>query len=148
MADKRSSKTQSDAGADQIGDGREHDATSGSRARPSPEEAAGLSILGPSNVRGGAIGGVSDPVRDGSAGPLEHDEAPPAPASAAPSGDPADDLGGHGGYSLGQRDFGGTSYAADEREQTADHVGQSRRFLGDDTQADDAERHGRSLDTP
>ena len=35
------------------------------------EEAAGLSILGASSVRGGAIGGVSDPVRDGRAGPHE-----------------------------------------------------------------------------
>ena len=37
----------------------------------SDEERAGLSVLGSSSVRGGAIPGVSDPVRDGRAGPRE-----------------------------------------------------------------------------
>ena len=37
----------------------------------SDEERAGLSVLGGSSLRGGAIPGVSDPVRDGRAGPHE-----------------------------------------------------------------------------
>jgi hypothetical protein len=37
----------------------------------SDEEKRGLSILGGSSIRDGAIGGVSDPVRDGTGGPPE-----------------------------------------------------------------------------
>jgi hypothetical protein len=40
----------------------------------SDEEKRGLSILGGSSIRDGAVGGVSDPIRDGSGGPQERPE--------------------------------------------------------------------------
>ncbi len=40
---------------------------------PTEDELRALSILGGHSVRDGAIEGVSDPVRDGSAGPDEHE---------------------------------------------------------------------------
>jgi hypothetical protein len=44
------------------------------------------------------------------------------------------------GYRIPGRDFGGTSFASDEREQTADHRGESRDYVVDDVQADPGER--------
>ena len=38
-----------------------------------------------------------------------------------------------GGYEIPGRDFAGTSRASDQREQTADHRGESRAHLSDDT---------------
>ena len=41
---------------------------------PTEDELRGLSILGGNDVRDGAISGVSEPVRDGSAGPDEREQ--------------------------------------------------------------------------
>ena len=41
---------------------------------PTEDELRGLSVLGGNDVRDGAINGVSEPVRDGSAGPDEREQ--------------------------------------------------------------------------
>ena len=52
----------------------------------SQDELDGLSLLGGSSVRGGAIPGVSDPVRDGSAGPRERPDPDAAVTGGGPEG--------------------------------------------------------------
>jgi hypothetical protein len=86
---------------------------------PTRAELDGLSLLGGSDPRGdGALGGVSDPVRDGSAGPRERDDAPIGAAGAGGRKNPPlmEDAGmGDGGISVsggaagGARGHGGTS---------------------------------------
>lgn len=51
-----------------------------------------------------------------------------------------------GGQRIPGRDFAGTSYASTEREQTADHRGETRRHRVDDAQAGDDEGRERSRD--
>jgi len=52
----------------------------------SEDELNGLSILGGSSVRGGALPGVSDPVRDGWAGPRERPDPDAAVTGGGPGG--------------------------------------------------------------
>jgi hypothetical protein len=45
-----------------------------------------------------------------------------------------------GGHRIPGRNFAGTSYASTEREQTADHLGESQKFRMDDAVEADTEQ--------
>jgi len=53
---------------------------------------------------------------------------------------------GKGGYRIPGRDFAGTSFASTEREQTADHRGESERHRMDDAQSLEEDQEGRPRD--
>jgi len=56
------------------------------------------------------------------------------------TGETADEAPPSRGYRIPGRDFAGTSFAADQQEQTEAHRGGSRDFVMDDVQADEGER--------
>ncbi|MFL5577047.1 MAG: hypothetical protein ACJ79S_13865 [Gemmatimonadaceae bacterium] len=96
----------------------------------SEEELEGLSILGGSDVREGAIPGVSDPIRDGSGGPQERPDPDAAIEGAGRGGvarrnpplveDSAFEDGGvsmSGGVAGGERGHAGSSDRANPAEE-------------------------------
>lgn len=96
------------------------------------EEQIGASLLGANSLRDGAIHGVSEPVRDGRAGP---DELPddrvraterrnPPEMESAGTGDGG--LSGSGGVAGGARGHGGTAASADPARETRSGPSESR----------------------
>jgi len=97
----------------------------------SEDELRGLSLLGGSSIRDGAIPGVSDPVRDGTGGPHERpgDAVGSGPARRNPPlvEDNASEDGGismSGGVAGGERGHAGSSNRANPAEEGKSGPGQ------------------------
>ena len=99
---------------------------SGAYDEPTEQELEGLNLLGGTSIRDGAVGGVSDPVVDGRAGPSER----PGPStSRGPRRSPEfiPDAGmGDGGLSVSGGIAGGADPGAPAQKQT-EHDSDARR---------------------
>jgi hypothetical protein len=102
----------------------------------SAAELDGLSLLGGSDIRDGAIGGVSDPIRDGSGGPRERPDEGIAPGGkgtqrrnpplVADSATADGGLSASGGVAGGARGHGGSSDRANPARESDAGPGEHR----------------------
>mgnify|MGYP006951352959 CR=1 FL=1 len=102
----------------------------------SAAELDGLSLLGGSDIREGAIGGVSDPIRDGTGGPRERPDEGITPGGKGTQrrnpplvADAATEDGGismSGGRAGGARGHGGSSGRADPARESDAGPGEFR----------------------
>src|SRR5215208_3358565 len=91
----------------------------------SDDEKQGLSVLGGNSIRGGALHGVSDPVRDGSEGPhesprdeLRADGPRRSPEEVSDAGGGDGGLSQSGGRAGGARGHGGASRDVSPAEES------------------------------